>query len=225
VIPGVLALVFFRLRGGLPVKLITLGACFLVVNSWFSFVVANRSNWDVAGAFASGGDKTKDGRHVGLIMFEELAWIDHFIVTGAYLPNHGRRYFAELVNPVPRALWKNKPTIGLDYAVARGQGVMDSSGTTTATMSTGLIGQGVANFGRVGGPLASALLMALWVATLARQDLLGKDSVRLILYGTGLVLTFNMGRDITLLVIYPFLFGWGLFVLWKRSQASGEGRA
>jgi hypothetical protein len=227
VVPGMLAWVFFRLRGGLPVKLIALGACFLGVNFWFTFVMANRQNDTIAGAFASGGDKArlKEATHEGLNMFEELSWIDHFMTTGAYLPNHGQRYFAELVNPVPRALWKNKPTIGLDYAVARGQGVMDSSGTTTATMSTGLIGQGVVNFGRVSGPLAAALLMSLWVATLARQDLLGKDSIRLILYGTGLVLTFNMGRDITLLVIYPFLFGWGLFVLWKRSHASAEGRA
>jgi hypothetical protein len=226
-VPGMLAWVFFRLRGGLPVKLIALGACFLVVNFWFTFVMANRGTDSISGAFARGGDKAKqkEARHEGLNMFEELSWIDHFMVTGAYLPNHGQRYFAELVNPVPRALWKKKPTIGLDYAVARGQGVMDSSGATTATISTGMIGQGVVNFGRVGGPLAAALLMSLWVATLARQDLLGKDSIRLILYGTGLVLTFNMGRDITLLVIYPFLFGWGLFVLWKRSHASAEGRA
>ena len=28
----------------------------------------------------------------------------------------------------------------------------------------------------------------------------------------GLVLTLNMGRDITLLVLYPFLFGYFLFV-------------
>ncbi len=227
VLPGVLTWVFFRLRGGLPLKLVALGICYLVVNFWFTFVMANRQNDTIAAAFASGGDKAKQkkAKHEGLNMFEELCWIDHFMVTGAYLPNHGQRYFAELVNPVPRALWKGKPTIGLDYAVARGQGVMDSSGTTTATMSTGMIGQGVVNFGRIGGPITAALLMSLWVATLARQDLLGKDSIRLILYGTGLALTFNMGRDITLLVIYPFLFGWGIFVFWKRSQKGAEGIA
>jgi hypothetical protein len=227
VLPGVLAWVFFRLRGGLPIKLIALGACFLVVNFWFTFVMANRTNDSIANAFASGRAKAdlKETKHQGLNMFEELSWIDHFMVTGAYQPNHGQRYFAELVNPVPRALWKNKPTIGLDYAKARGQLESSASGQMTATVSTGMIGQGVVNFGRIGGPLASALLMTLWVATLARQDLLGKDSIRLILYGTGLVLTFNMGRDITLLVLYPFLFGWGIFVIWKRTHGSAEGRA
>jgi hypothetical protein len=217
VIPGTLAWVFFRLRGGLVVKMVALGACFLVVNYWFTFVMANRADWNVAGAFASGGDKAKqkETRHEGLNMFEELAWIDHFLTIGSYRPNMGSRYFAELVNPIPRALWKGKPTIGLDYAVARGQLQAGPGGETSATMSTGMIGQGVVNYGRIGGPIAAALLMSIWVAILARQDLLGKDSIRLILYGTGLILTFNMGRDITLLVIYPFLLGWAIFIFWK----------
>ena len=71
-----------------------------------------------------------------------------------------------------------------------------------------MIGQGVVNFGRILGPIASAFLMAIWVAVLARQDLMARDLGHLLLYAIGLVLTFNMGRDITLLVIYPFVFGW-----------------
>ena len=79
--------------------------------------------------------------------------------------------------------------------------------------ATGMIGQGVVNFGRILGPIASALLMAFWVAVLARQDLMGSDIGHLLLYAIGLVLTFNMGRDITLLVVYPFIFGWLLLCL------------
>jgi hypothetical protein len=37
-----------------------------------------------------------------------------------------------------------------------------------------------------------------------------------LLYAIGLVLTFNMGRDITLLVIYPFVFGW--LLLWWNNR-------
>jgi hypothetical protein len=155
-------------------------------------------------------------------MFEELAWIDHFIVTGVYLPNWGERYLAELANPIPRAIWKNKPRIGHDYAMARGQMALGPDGEVTATISTGMIGQGVVNFGRVLGPLATAILMALWVGLLARQDLLGAQPARLILYASGLILTFNMGRDITLLVIYPFLFGLGLLWLWERMRSAEE---
>lgn len=226
VLPGVLAFVFFRVRGGMVVKGAVLLAAFAVVNFWFSTVMANRSGmrFDIGNAL-SGGGETKEARHEGLNMLEELAWIDYFTETGAYVPNRGERYFAELVNPIPRALWLGKPMIGLDYAVARGQMAVGPSGETTATISTGMIGQGVVNFGRVFGPLAAATLMALWVALLARQDLLGSNPGRLILYGCGLILTFNMGRDITLLVIYPFLFGLGLFWLWQyylRSRKPAE---
>jgi len=59
--------------------------------------------------------------------------------------------------------------------------------------------------------------MALWASLLARQDLGSRgEPVRLLLYGLGLVLTFNLGRDITLLVLYPFFFGSLLFWWWSR---------
>ena len=182
-------------------------------------------SFDIDSALSGSG--TADSKHEGLNMLEELAWIDLFIESGIYVPNNGRRYFADLVNPVPRALWKNKPTIGLDYAVARGQSVVGLNGEVTATISTGMIGQGVVNFGRFFGPAAAAGLMALWVALLARQDLLGADPSRLILFGSGMVLTFNMGRDITFLVLYPFLFGLAMLLGWRyfqRGSATGPGR-
>jgi hypothetical protein len=81
-----------------------------------------------------------------------------------------------------------------------------------------MIGQGVVNFGRFLGPVAAALLMALWVAILARQDLMSHDIAHLLLYAIGLVLTFNMGRDITLLVIYPFIFGWALLKIFDSGR-------
>ena len=85
-----------------------------------------------------------------------------------------------------------------------------------------MIGQGVVNFGRILGPIAAALLMAIWVAVLARQDLMGNDIGHLLLYAIGLVLTFNMGRDITLLVLYPFVFGW-LLLWWNNRRKQGGG--
>jgi hypothetical protein len=199
---------------------LTLCISFLLIHFWFSTVMAHRSGmvFDIEGALDGGEEAAEarhEARHEGLNMLEELAWIDHFMETGVYLPNKGARYFAELVNPVPRALWKNTPKIGLDYAVARGQSVIGPDGETASTVSTGMIGQGVVNFGRFFGPLAAAVLMCLWVALLARQDLAGGHPGRLILYATGLILTFNMGRDITLLVLYPFLIGLGLFHAWQ----------
>lgn len=215
VVPGVLAYVFMRVRGGILKKSVLLLVAFLIVNFWLTAVMANRSgmSFDIAGAISG---NTGNTRHEGLNMFQELAWIDSFIESGDYSPNHGQRYFAELVNPIPRGLWKNKPMIGLDYALARGQIVVGSKGEMSATISTGMIGQGVVNFGRIGGPIAAAVLMSLWVAILARQDLLGNDPGRLFLYITGMILTFNFGRDISLIGVYPFFFGLGLFLVWKH---------
>jgi hypothetical protein len=61
--------------------------------------------------------------------------------------------------------------------------------------------------------MAAALLMSLWVAWLARLDLNVQALGRLPLYSLGLILTFNMGRDITLIILYPFVFG-ALVVWW-----------
>jgi hypothetical protein len=55
----------------------------------------------------------------------------------------------------------------------------------------------------------------------ARQDLIGRDIGHLLLYAIGMVLTFNMGRDITLLVIYPFIFG--CLLLWWNNKRKAKG--
>jgi len=241
VVPGFLAFAFLRVRGGVLIRVVVIVAGFLAMNQWFKFVMDARTHdMSVAYAFSTGrflhigqeessdkvevmaflpGIEPKTVKHEGLNMFEELGWINFFIKTGSYMPNWGQRYIAELVNPIPRMIWPGKPLIGIDYAVARGfawDQAGESQGGVAASISTGMIGQGVVNFGEFFGPIAAALLMAIWVAVLARQDLLGFETPRLLLYALGIVLTFNMGRDITLLVIYPFIFGYILFGVWKK---------
>jgi hypothetical protein len=230
-LPGLLAWVFLGMRGRALARFAVLAAALLVVEGWFSFVMKTRGEGrSVAMAFAEEGEGveeeeeeemeeiTEKSKHRGLNMFEELAWMNKFIQAGDYTPNLGQRYFAELVNPIPRSLWPGKPLIGIDYAKARGFGGGKSTQAgVVASVSTGMIGQGVNNFGRFFGPLAAALLMAGWVGLLARQDLLSRgEPARLLLYGLGLVLTFNLGRDVTLLVLYPFLFGSLLYWGWNR---------
>ena len=124
VIPGILSYVFLRLRGGMWKRLVVLGVCFMVVNAWMGFVIANRSDMSIINALKEKGfnlDTDEKVHHEGLNMYEELCWINTFMEQGTYKPNWGSRYFAELVNPIPRALWPGKPLIGIDYAIARGQ--------------------------------------------------------------------------------------------------------
>ncbi len=207
IIPAVLCWVFLRLRGGMWKKILVLAVCFMVVNVWMKFIIANRSHMDISAAFTQNGLSLAGQKKVhneGLNMYEELCWINTFIENGRYRVNWGERYFAEIVNPIPRGLWKNKPLIGLDYALARGHHVTGPSGTVDTTISTGMIGQGVVNFGCILGPAAAAALMSLWVVWLARFDLRVMEFGRLPLYALGLILTFNLGRDITLITLYPF---------------------
>ena len=220
-VPGFAAWVFGRVRGRLPTKVALLVAGAMITSFWFSFVLANRTSGSIASAFtqAESFSEAAETKHLGLNMFGELSWINYFISNDVYEPSGGKRYFAEIVNPIPRSLWPDKPMIGIDYAIARGQGGgSDASAGVHATISTGMIGQGVVNFGPFFGPIAAALIMAVWVAVLARQDRLGGNPARLLLYAFGLILTFNMGRDITLLALYPFIFGLWMIIYWERKM-------
>jgi len=225
VVPGILAWVFIRLRVGWTQKLAVLAVFFLIIHVWLAFIIANRSNVSITSAARGQGVSlkevatTQEGHHEGLNMFEELCWINTFMENGSYHPNWGARYFAEIVNPIPRTLWPGKPMIGIDYADARGQSygaAADTEAGVGATISTGMIGQGVVNFGPVLGTAFAAFLMSLWAAVLARLDLQGYKLGRLPLYSLGLILTFNMGRDITFITLYTFVFG--VMVVWYAAR-------
>jgi hypothetical protein len=227
-VPAILMWVFFRLRGSLLKKLLFLLPFFILISVWLSFVIANRSDTTVLTALKEKGlsvEEAANTHHEGLNMYEELCWINSLIAQGTYKPNWGERYYAELVNPIPRSLFPNKPLIGLDYAVARGQGNNSADGSdVNATIATGMIGQGVVNFGVILGPACSALLMSLWVAILARLDLNGDRLGRIPLFALGIILTFNLGRDITFITLYTFVFGALLIWIADRQKEEPPGR-
>ena len=211
VAPGVLAWIFLRIRARMATKILWMSLAFLLINAWFGFVISHRYEFSIAEAFSAEGFNFSNSsmeKHQGLNMFEELCWILQLTENGTFEPNWGGNYIANLANPVPRVLWPNKPTIGLDYAIARGMGGADSDAGVYATLSNGLIGQGVVNFGLYVGPAFAALLMGLWTCWLARLDVMGEKIGLLPLYGLGLIITFALGRDITFLDLYPFVFGY-----------------
>jgi hypothetical protein len=135
---------------------------------------------------------------------------------GTYTPTYGERYFAELVAFVPRPLWPDKPLIGIDYAIARGFSDPHKEHGVVATIATGMVGQGVVNFGPLLGPMVAAALAAAWVSILSRLWTQRERVGRLALYLLGLGLTINLGRDITLLVLFPFVFGYVIVVLHEK---------
>src|SRR5262249_22941795 len=123
-------------------------------------------------------------------------------------PAYGGRYLNELLNFVPRVIWPSKPLIGIDYAKWRGLEDPNSELGVAATISTGMIGGGVLNFGQFFGPLAAGIIMALWIGLLIRWWKQRDSLLRLALFMLGAGLTFNLGRDITLLVLWPVIFAY-----------------
>jgi hypothetical protein len=224
--PGILAFGLLFVRGSMLKKVAVLGVCFVFVNAWMGFIIANRTGESISSVLAEKGfhlEKSEKVHHEGLNMYEELCWINSFFKQGTYHPNWGARYYAEAANFIPRSIWPGKPEIGIDYAVARGGAGPGGAGAASAgvytTFSTGMIGQGVVNFGRILGPAAAALLMAIWVAILAKFDLDPRKMGGVPLLALGSIMTFNMGRDITLIVLYPFIFSVLLIWVFERFRA------
>lgn len=175
------------------------------------------------GSFLSGAtnDTTFIRGHLGFGMMSELCLMNTFYDAGTLDLSYGLRYLQELLNVIPRALWPEKPLLGVDYAMLRGFGD-DNGGSEIgvfATISSGLIGQGFLNFGPFLGPAAAAALFGAWVVVLARFWKQGASVPRLALFLLGLGLTFNLGRDFTLLVLWPVVFGYTIVrILERRAQ-------
>src|SRR5207245_9372354 len=115
---------------------------------------------------------------------------DAYVGSGDTSPAYGARDLDELLNVVPRAIWTSKPLIGIDYAKWRGFENPESELGVSATVSTGMIGGGVLNFGQIFGPMAAGILMALWAGLLFRCWERRQSMLRLVLFMVGSGITF-----------------------------------
>jgi MFS family permease len=105
-------------------------------------------------------------------------------------------------------IWPSKPLLGIDYAKWRGFESDDNELGVNTTVASGMIGGGVLNFGQIFGPVAAGILMALWTGLLIRWWEQRKSLLRLALFMLGVGLTFNLGRDISMLVLWPVIFAY-----------------
>ena len=209
ILPFIITYLFYG-RHLLIIKLAVLAVAFVCLDQGFKFVTAFRGTGfrEVLAAENPYELVDEDMRQTGLNMIQELCFANAYVEIGAAPPAYGGRYLNELLNVVPRAIWPSKPLIGVDYAKWRGFESPDSELGVVATVSTGMIGGGVLNFGRILGPVAAGILMALWTGLLIRWWEQRKSLLRLVLFMLGAGLTFNLGRDITLLVLWPVIFAY-----------------
>jgi len=189
---AILAITFFCLKEGFRFVQVFRGV-------GFREVLASENVYDLM---------DEDVRTVGLNMIQELCFVNAYLDSGETTPAYGARYLNELLNFVPRAIWPSKPLLGIDYAIWRGYQSDDSELGVNTTISSGMIGGGVLNFGQIFGPVAAGMLMALWAGLLIRWWEQRKSLLRLALFMLGAGLTFNLGRDITLLVLWPVVFAY-----------------
>jgi oligosaccharide repeat unit polymerase len=212
VLPFILTYLFYG-RHLLILKLAILTIAFFCLIAGFKFVtvfrlhgfrevLASENPYELFG---------QDERTTGLNMIQELCFVNTYLEIGAGSPAYGARYLNELLNFIPRMIWPSKPLLGIDYAKWRGFETADSEdgelGVNT-TVAAGMIGGGVLNFGQIFGPVAAGILMALWVGLLIRWWEQRKSLLRLVLFMLGAGLTFNLGRDISMLVLWPVIFAY-----------------
>jgi len=212
VLPFLLTYLFYG-RHLLILKLAVLAIAFFSLNAGFKFVTAFRGTGfrDVLAGENPYELLDDDEQQTDLNMIEELCFVNVYLETGGTSPAYGARYLNELLNFVPRAIWPSKPLLGIDYAKWRGFESADSEDNelgVNTTIASGMIGGGVLNFGQIFGPVAAGILMALWTGVLIRWWEQRKSLLRLALFMIGAGLTFNLGRDITLLVLWPAVFAY-----------------
>jgi hypothetical protein len=197
-------------RHPLIIRVTILALGFVCLDQGFKFVTAFRNTGfrDLLAAENPYELVNEDLQQSGLNMIQELCFANAYIGSGAAPPAYGGRYLNELLNVIPRAIWPSKPLIGIDYAKWRGLENPESELGVYATISTGMVGGGVLNFGQFLGPVAAGIIMALWMGLLIRWWLQRDSLPRLVLFMIGAGLTFNLGRDITLLVLWPVVFAY-----------------
>src|SRR5580765_1143422 len=172
VMPFILTYLFYG-RHLLILKLAILAIAFFCLKEGFKFVTVFRLGGfrEVLVSENPYELMDEDQGTIGLNMIQELCYVNAYLETGGASPAYGGRYLNELLNFIPRSIWPSKPMIGIDYAKWRGFENEDSEddelGVNT-TISAGMIGGGVLNFGQIFGPVAAGILMALWTGLLIR---------------------------------------------------------
>jgi hypothetical protein len=222
VVPFLITYLFYG-RHFLIIKLAILAVAFVCLKEGFKFVTEFRMGGfrDVLAAENPYELMEEDTREKGLNMIQELCFVNAYLSSGDTTPAYGAKYLNELLNFIPRMIWPSKPLLGIDYAIWRGFESEDSDTGVNTTIATGMIGGGVLNFGQILGPVAAGMLMAVWTGLLIRWWEQRQSLLRFMLFMLGAGLTFNLGRDITLLVLWPVVFAYffiRLTEIWARKR-------
>lgn len=164
--------------------------------------------------------------YVGNEMFRELLFIRQRVPSQLDY-QYGYVYYVQIVNPVPRFLWPNKPTLDTGLLMASLYGDVNEDGEAYLTVSPGLIGEMYLNFGWLGVVGLSAFggwLVRGWdrIAEVNRESL-----PTMIYFVGGLAVLFILGRSFTMSMFYGLLsfsaLAWFLARSARRPVSLGGG--
>lgn len=159
----------------------------------------------------------KERKHLGLNMTQELCYLMRYQSQGRLEIEWGGNYLAHAINFIPRVIWPGKPFPGGDFSVVR---VGFHKGQVAATISHGIVGQGITNFGPFFGPLAPVILLTILCSWGCRLPSRGNRFLRVSLVFVLLGKIPNMGRDITLFALWPIIFGGVALIIVERNTRS-----
>jgi oligosaccharide repeat unit polymerase len=196
----VLAILYLKARPQTQRKLLILALLTVpLVYQLMAAIVVSRGE----GEFS--WESHKKAEYVGNEMFRELLFIRQKVPAQLDY-QYGYVYYVQIVNPVPRFLWPEKPTLDTGLLMADLYGDVDErTGEAHLTVSPGLIGEMYLNFGWIGILGLSAFggwLVRGW-DRLAEQN--ADSLVTMVYYVGGLAVLFIMGRSFTMNMFYGLM--------------------
>ncbi|QDT55837.1 hypothetical protein Pan44_38850 [Caulifigura coniformis] len=208
-VPAILAVLLIK-KWTLFQKAVFVGVVGLLINLTMIVMLEYRDRGiDEIGREERALGQVVEKRHLGRNMAEELIYLNRYMNSGKMHVRWGAEYLECALNFVPRSIWKNKPFPGQQFSELR-VGKYTSGpfkGQAVATISTGLIGQGVDNFGLYAGPVAPAVLLVLYFWWLCKQLTSGGHRmlrIGLVLAALGKIP--HLGRGMTLFDLWPIVF-------------------
>lgn len=209
------AAVYWRLSGPLKRQALVFGLPAIVILGliWSAATVVSRNKGDFE------WEKAADARYIGFEMFRELLFIRN-VVPRLADHQYGYTYYVQIVNPIPRFLWPNKPVGDAGLQLAKMQGGLSADEEASLTISPGLLGEMYWNFNFPGIIVLSAFagyLAKSWdrVRPMAAQSILAFT-----VFAAGLAIIFMFGRSINMNTLYGLLALFGLLVLLGRRRKS-----
>ncbi|HTQ40765.1 MAG TPA: O-antigen polymerase [Pirellulales bacterium] len=215
VVMPILAVIYFKLSPSFKRLAIMVGLPIVAAIGvvWAEAVVVTRQQGNFDWSAASSANVT------GFEMFSELLYLSNHVPDPLDY-QFGQTYFDQLVNPIPRFIWPDKPVsdAGLLLAQAKGE-VAAKTGEAYLTRSPGLIGEMYWNFGWLGIVVLSGMAgyaLKSWDRLIQIQP---NSPVSFVIFAAGLGLIFLSGRSFTMPIYYGML---ALYVLvwWLPKQLS-----